>query len=170
MNTSLYQISNELVAVMDELALAEGEVTPEIEAKIQELNTALVEKTDGVVQWVQYNNDLISLAKVRIQELSEFIQGTEKKLDGLDRYVANCLHQMGVPKIDGKLCSITRRKPSQIANVFDETLLPMDFIKIPEQKPMLQKAEIGKALKAGIDVPGARLEESQNISITYKIK
>jgi hypothetical protein len=54
--------------------------------------------------------------------------------------------------------------------VFDETLIPMDFIKIPEPKPAIQKAEIGAALKKGIEVPGAKLTESTNVSISYKMK
>ena len=52
----------------------------------------------------------------------------------------------------------------------DETLVPLEFIKIPQVKPEIMKAEIAKALKSGKEVSGASLCESENISISYKLK
>jgi len=170
MQNSLYQISTEMDQLLEAITQAEGELTPEIEQKLAEVNTALVEKTDGVVAWVNYQEDLIELAKKRMNDLSEFILRTNNKLGKFDEYVDACLKRAGTNKLEGKLYSITKRKPTQVVNVFDETLIPMDFIKIPEPKPTIQKAEIAKELKAGKEVPGARLEESKNISITYKLK
>lgn len=170
MQNSLYQISTEMDQLLEEVATAEGEVTPELEVKIAQVNAALVEKTDGIVSWVNYNEDLIELAQKRIKELQEFILRTNAKLGNFDNYVNACLVRAGKSKIEGKLYSISKRKPSQVVVVFDETLIPMDFINIPEPKPTVQKAEIAKVLKAGKEVPGARLEESQNISISYKTK
>lgn len=170
MQNSLYQISTEMDQLLEAVASAEGELTPELEAQIAQVNTALVEKTDGIVAWVNYNEDLIELAQKRIKELQEFIQRTNTKLGNFDKYVDNCLQKVGASKIEGKLYSIVKRKPSQVVNVFDETLIPMDFINIPEPKPTVQKVEIAKALKAGKEVPGARLEESKNLSISYKTK
>lgn len=170
MQNSLYQISSEMDQLLEAVATADGEITPEIEAQIAQVNTALVEKTDGIVSWVNYNEDLIELAQKRIKDLQEFILRTNAKLGNFDKYVNACLQRVGTNKIEGKLYSIVKRKPSQVVNIFDETLIPMDFINIPEPKPTVQKAEIAKALKAGKEVPGAKLEESQNISIQYKTK
>lgn len=170
MQNSLYQITNEMGLLLEEISTAEGEITPELEAKLSQVNIALVEKTDDIVAWVNYQEDLMELAKKRIGELSQFIHRTGGKLEKFDSYVDTCLKKFGTNKLEGKLCSISKRKPSQVVNVFDETLIPMDFIKIPEPKPAVQKTEIAKALKAGIEVPGAKLEESQNVSISYKMK
>lgn len=170
MKESLYQISTEMDQLLEAVASADGELTPELEAQIAQVNTALVEKTDGIVAWVNYQEDLIEMATKRIKDFQEFILRTNAKLGNLDKYVDSCLKKAGTNKLEGKLYSITKRKPSQVVNVFDETLIPMDFINIPEPKPTVQKAEISKALKAGKEVPGARLEESQNVSINYKMK
>lgn len=170
MQNSLFQITTELQSLLDEVTESDGELTPELEAKLSEVSTSLTQKTDSVVSWVNYNEDLIMLAKSRIGELQEFIQRVEKRLEKFDGYVNNCLLSLGTNKIEGKICSITRRKPLQVVVVFDENQIPLDFIKIPEPKPAIQKAEIGKALKAGQEVPGAHLEESKTISITYKTK
>jgi hypothetical protein len=170
MKSSLYQISTEMDQLLEEVTAAEGELTPELEAKIAQVNQDLVEKTDGVVAWVNSQEDLIELAKKRISELGEFISRTNNKLQKIDSYVDACLKRAGTNKIEGKLYSISKRKPVQVVTIVDETLIPMDFIKIPEPKPAVQKTEIAKALKAGQEVPGAILEESKNISITYKLK
>ncbi len=170
MQNSLYQITTELQSLLDEVTQADGELTPELEEKINEVSTTLTQKTDGVVGWVNYQEDLIGLAKNRIGELQELIQRVEKRLEKFDGYVNACLMTMGTNKIEGKICTITKRKPSQVVVVFDESQIPLEFIKIPEPKPAIQKAEIGKALKLGHAVPGAHLEESKTISITYKTK
>jgi len=169
-NQSLYQISNEMQILLEEVTQAEGELTPELEQKIVFLNSSLTTKTDDIVAWVNSQDDLIALAKDKISRLSDFIQAIEKSLGKFDGYVNNCLVSMGTNKIEGKLFSITRRKPVMVVNVFDETLIPMDFIKIPEPKPAIQKSEIGAALKKGLEVPGAKLTESTNVSISYKLK
>jgi hypothetical protein len=170
MKQSLYQISTEMQSLLEEITQAEGELTPEIEEKIALVTSQLTTKTDDVVSWVNYQEDLIGLANARINELKAFIEGVEKGLGKFDGYVNNCLVNLGTNKIEGKFYAITRRKPVQVVNVFDETLIPMDFIKIPEPKPAIQKAEIGAALKKGIEVPGAKLTESTNVSISYKMK
>ena len=170
MKTSLYQIASEVQSTLEEIVSLEGELTPEVEQKIKSLENILAEKTDNVVEWVESQNDLVLLAKNKIKDLSEFISRIENRLGKFDEYVNNCMASMGSQKIEGKLHSIVKRKPVQVVTVFDETLIPMEFVKIPEPKPAISKTEIGKALKAGIEVPGAKLEESKTISISYKIK
>lgn len=170
MQNSLYQISTEMDQLLEEVTAAEGELTPELEAKIAQVQNDLIEKTDGIVNWVNSQEDLVDLAQAKIDELTAFKARINAKLSKFDSYVDACLKRVGTNKIEGKLYSICKRKPVQVVTIFDETLIPMDFIKIPEPTPSVQKTEIAKALKAGKEVPGARLEESKNVSISYKLK
>jgi hypothetical protein len=171
MNTSLYKITNELVERLDAIALADGEITDELEMQINNTSKSLSEKTDSIVSWVQYQNDLIDLAKRRVEELNLFIQGTKKKLDGLDKYVDNCMAKMGTAKLEGELNCIKKRKPVLVVDIYDETMIPMDFVKIPPPPPAtISKTDVAKALKSGAEVPGARLVESKNISLSYGLK
>lgn len=167
---SLYSISTEMQILLEEVTAADGELNPELEEKIALISNQMTQKTDDIVSWVNSQDDLIKLAKSKINDLNEFIEAIEKRLIKFDGYVDNCLKSLGTNKIEGQLYSISKRKPVQVVNIFDEKLIPVDFVKIPEPKPMIQKAEIGKALKAGQEVPGAELKESTNVSITYKLK
>lgn len=168
--TTLYQISAEMGRAIEEITDNEGELTPELEAKIAQVQNDMIHKTDSIVAWVNYNNDLKEIAKKRIEELQDIISRIDKRLEKFDQYVDSCLSKLGANKIEGKMFTIAKRKPSMVVNVFDESLLPMEFINIPEPKPTVSKTAIAKALKEGKEVPGARLEESKKISISYKAK
>jgi hypothetical protein len=167
---SLYSISEEFSVLMESVVESGGEIEEDTEKSLASVQLALNEKADNVVQWVNSKEDLISLADAKIKQLSDFKKSVNSKLEKFDRYVDNCLRAMSTNKIDGSLYSIKRRKPSMVVVIHDETEIPMDFIKIPEPVPSIMRAEIGKALKAGTNVPGASLEESKTISITYSTK
>jgi hypothetical protein len=165
---SLFKISNEIEMVMNSVSQNQGEITDLDEQKLLELQTALKTKTDGVVEWVKYQESIILLAKNRIEELKELIDSKENALERFNQYVAKCLDHMVMNKIEGELSTITKRKTAMVVEIYDETELPIEYIKIPEPKPSIQKSEIAKDLKNGKEVPGARLVESKTVSITYK--
>lgn len=146
-------------------------MTEEQEQVLAAIQVALTTKTDNVVEWVKSQRDLITLVNLKVKELSEFKKRIETRLDNFDSYTNACLVALDTPKLEGKLYAIKRRKPTKVVVIHDETKIPMDFIKLPEPPaPTVMKAEIAKALKAGTEVPGAALEDSKTISITYDTK
>jgi hypothetical protein len=167
---SLYGITSEIRAITDVLANTDGEITPEIETAITALNEALMSKTDNVVSWVKSQEDLMEIADKRMNELQEFKSKIYNSLRKFDEYVSNCMDMAQLQKIEGKVVAIKKRKPVKVVNIFDESLIPMEYINIPEPKPTVMKAKIGLALKSGIEVSGAVLEDSKNISISYGLK
>jgi len=170
MEMSLYRVTKELVESLNELVEREGELLDGEEEKIKDLKNSLVQKTDNVVGWVQYNKDLVNLAKERIEELKEFIERKELSLERFDAYVNTCLENLCTNKIEGELSSITKRKPTMIVEVYDESALPVQYVRVPEVKPSIDKIQLAKDLKNGVEIEGARLVESKNISINYKLK
>jgi hypothetical protein len=169
-NNSLYAITSELQSLLDEVTELQGELTPDLEVRMENVNHAITMKTDNVVQWVQSQEDLISLVDMKVKELADFKKGILAKLDRFDGYVDACLNRMNTNKIQGELYQISKRKPTKVVIIHDEKEIPMDFIKIPEPEPTIMKTEIAKALKSGQSVPGASLEDSKNVSITYTLK
>lgn len=170
-NVSLYSITNEVKAVLDEVTEAGGELTPELEAKIESVTTILTTKTDNVVQWVHSQEDLVTLINLRMKELADYKKAVENRLDKFNGYVDACLIQLNTMKLEGQLFAIKKRKPTQVVEVFDETLIPMDFVKIPPPPAAtISKTDIAKAIKAGQEVPGARMVESKNVSLSYMLK
>jgi hypothetical protein len=165
---TLFKITNEIEVLMTGIEKNEGELTELDEERMIDLTAALRLKTDSVVEWVKYQKALIVMARERSDEIDAFIKRKEEALDRFDSYVARCMDRIVTSKIEGELNSIVRRKPAMVAEIYDETQLPVEYFKIPDPKPLIQKAEITKELKNGKEVPGARLVESKTISITYK--
>lgn len=161
---SLYQITAELSAL--EIALENDTLSPDLSPDI--MNTLIVqiqEKADAVVGFENYMQDQVESIDARIEELAAYKKAITSKLTRLDQYVASCLKHLGTNKLEGKIASITRRAPTDIVIITDESALPMDFLRTKVEP---EKVKIKDALKNGVAVPGAVLEKSQSISITYK--
>lgn len=167
---SLYALSSDLKQILDDLSENGGEFTDQAERAMLTATGMIKDKTDACVSWVQSQEDLIDLVDKRISDLEDMKKRISNRLKKFDDYSLSCLRLLGTNKIEGAMFAIKMRKPSTVTIIENEKLIPMDFIKIPEAKPQLMIAEIGKALKAGTPVPGARLGESSNITINYGTK
>lgn len=165
---ALYQIGSDYMELMN--SLSDGELTEKDEEKLQQITEQLLNKTDNVCSWVRSQEDLVMLAEAKIEELQAFKAKIVKRLDKFDGYVNSCLDLIGKTEIQGSLNKIKKHKPREVLEVFDEGQIPNDFVKVPEAKPEIMKAEIKKAIEAGVDVPGARIVESKKITIKYTLK
>jgi len=90
----------------------------------------------------------------------------EHRADGLRRYLLVCMQQTGVTKIDSVHFRIAVRDNPPAVDVFDSEQLPAEFMRQPEPPPPApDKTAIKEALKAGRDVPGARLTQGQRLEV-----
>jgi hypothetical protein len=72
----------------------------------------------------------------------------------------------GVQKIEGPRFKITIRSNPEAVDVFDAAQVPAAFMRQPEPPPPSpDKTAIKAALKAGTDVPGARLTQGQRLAV-----
>jgi len=167
---SLYDLSKDFSLMMDQLAESGGELTENQEEILKQIQTSLTTKTDNVVQWVHSQEDLIALADQRIKALQDFKKSINTKLSNFDGYVDACLKTLKQSKIDGQLYKISVRKPRKVVVIDDENKIPLEFIKTPEPVSSISLTDIQKALKEGQEVPGASLQDSKTISISYDLK
>jgi hypothetical protein len=88
----------------------------------------------------------------------------ESTVDRLEEYVKSTMEHAGKKELEGDGLKIKLRANPPSVILIDETLIPSSFKKIvtPEPFEKIDKTLIAKALKAGLDVPGADL----NISST----
>lgn len=168
MEQELYKITNDIRTILNEIEAAEGELGEHQEIMLSQLSDALTHKTDDVVEWMLYKKDTIELAEKRLKEVTEIINLKKASYDRFKAYVASCMEALGEKKLEGKIHAITKRKPSILVEIFDETMINPKYINVPEPKPTIMKAEISKDLKNGIEVSGARLVESTKPSLLIK--
>lgn len=161
---SLYGITAELSAL--EAALEDADATIELSPAVMAgLIEQIQDKTDAVVGFQNYLEDQILAIETRVKELTDYKRAVVAKMDRLDSYVASCLKQLGTNKIEGKLATIKRRAPVDVVVITSENDLPMEFLRTKVEP---EKTKIKAALKAGQEVPGAIIEKSQSISMSYE--
>ena len=159
---SLFQINSELVEVTNLLIENGGELTPELETRLQIAENDLKTKSVNyyhVIKQIEAETTLIDAEIKRLQELKKSRVNTVEKLENALLYSMN-LH--GIEKIDTETLKISIRR-SKSVEVVDMDLLPFNCLKI-EKKPV--KSEIKKLIDAGMEIEGAKIVE--NLNLNYK--
>jgi hypothetical protein len=192
---SLYNIHQEYLQLASDLEEAGGELTPELESRLE------IHQADAEVKLINYSNLIdilesnVSLADAQIERIQTF---KKAKKAAIDRFKHNMLQALlsfgeedakGIKRLeyitpDKTLNLATRR--SKFVDVFDEGSISDDFLKIdisnlsrkqytflldafPElvnsAKTKIAKKEIGDALKKGEVIEGASLDTRYSLTI-----
>lgn len=156
-NITLYEISHDMATITDDIIDAEGELTPELERRLDECGLALTVKAEGiwmVLRNMEANNSVIDTEIKRLQKIKKI---RNNATDRLKTYIKRCMEDANLKKIDTPLGGFTIRKSPASVEIIDESIIPFDLmVVIPEtQRP--DKKAISDALKKGEDVKGAKL-------------
>lgn len=133
--------------------------------------------TDALVEFARDLNETIKNTGLYLFELDSEAQqidaqikrlkarkdGMKRRADTLKNLMLDAMTSSGLKKVSDPLVTVYLRKST--ATIVDEMdILPKDLIRVKvETSPDL--IAIGKKLKAGEVVPGAHLEERQNVNI-----
>lgn len=162
---SLYEIAHEfrqmVAALMQTDADAqtvadtiEGESYP-LEIKAQQVAYA--------IKTLLANAEAIEGAQ---DEMEKRRKAMENRAASIKRYLLECMELAGVQKIDCPHFSIKVANNPPAVVIDDERQIPAGFIIEPEAPPPYpDKKAIGDALKAGCNIPGARLTRGKRLDI-----
>ena len=96
---------------------------------------------------------------------TERAKSAEHRADALRAYLARCMEDTGLEKIEGAGVKLSFRKSSGVV-IDGEYLIPSEYMRQPEPLPPVpNKTAIATALKAGKDVPGAHIEHRKSLQI-----
>lgn len=163
-NQSLYQFTSELKTIEE---LLEREDSDALFERQNELANLITEKTDSIVYFNQSQEDYLELIDKRLKELQELKKKIIARQERFESYVLGCLDMLGVEKIKGKLASITIRKPRQVVEVYDESLLPPDFFRT-KMIVEVDKIKLKEALENNEEIQGAKMSLGKK-SISMKL-
>jgi hypothetical protein len=139
-----------------------GEVLFE-ESDLESLQVALSDKLEACGIWIKNQKALADAIKAEEKALSDRRKSIEKRLERMDGYVLRCLMKTPKQSVETPMVSLKTRKSTRTI-IDDESEVPEEFTEhVVTVK--VNKAEIGKALKAGREVSGAHLETSQNLQV-----
>ena len=167
---SLYNISNELYTLLENGFTAEflDEETGEIDEKkvaerIDALNIAFDDKVDSIACYIKDLSRLLEGIKAEKNALSERQKKVENKIERLKDYITNALVLNGKKKVVTARNEITYAT-SHPLTIYNEALLPLEYWrKVEDIKP--DKELIKQAIKDGISVDGARIDDKLNLRI-----
>lgn len=88
------------------------------------------------------------------------------RADWLRGYLKTAMQITGIKEIKGPSFAIRLRDNPGSVEIFELSLVPEKFMRIPEPPPPApDKKAIADAIKSGEDVPGARITKSQRVEI-----
>jgi len=156
MSESLYSLSTELQSIHDELAMNGGEITIEIEEKLDALALPFNQKVHGITCWMKNLEGRETAIEAEIARLQARKKATENHRERLRTYLLESMRRAGKDKIefDTFTVSIARNPPS--CEIVDESAIPAKYITIIPETKQVNKKEVLVDLKQG-PVEGARL-------------
>lgn len=163
MKTSLYQIEQNYLTLVESLIENGGELTPELETELSINKEQLQNKGvcyGFIVKELEGNIDLIDLEIKRLQALKKPLVNS---IDRLKNNLSQAMQMFDVTELKTPLLKINFRKSESI-EVTDIDLLDADFVKTTITKAA-DKIAIKEAIKAEIPVRGAVLITNYNLQI-----
>jgi hypothetical protein len=163
MKTSLYQIEQTYLNLVESLIENGGELTPELETELSINKEQLQNKGvcyGFIVKELEGNIDLIDLEIKRLQALKKPLTNS---IDRLKNNLSQAMQMFDVTELKTPLLKINFRKSESI-EVTDIDLLDTDFVKTTITKAA-DKIAIKDAIKAEIPVRGAVLITNYNLQI-----
>ena len=162
---NIYQIDSQ---IYDLLTLPESEIVDEDGVVIRdvwkELEELQGERTDKLINSMRIAQVMDENAKALNEEIArltvrkKYFEARAKKIR---EHVAISMNNANEKRVENTIARITLTR-SKSVDIVDETELPLQFLRTKTTVEADKKA-IGEKLKAGEEVPGARLVENLNV-------
>lgn len=162
-NTSLYKISVDLLALLQQIEENDGEITEEVAAALtinQEQAAAKVTDYGHAIKQLEGFAELAKAEAQRVQKIQKTYENTAKRLK---EKVVEAMRLFGMEKVDTPTMKLSLRKTT--ATVIDDIeAVPKDY-KTVKVETVADKTAIKKAIQSGGEIPGAHIEENASLQI-----
>lgn len=165
----LYEITAELVSVMDEIERNGGEITDENEELLAQLDTLLTTKADSCVSYYKYLEDRLATATKHADEINQLVKTLGAKKEKYEHYITMCMERMEKPVLRGNRYEVKFRTPSKVVKIDNPSAVPVEFHKVALPEVKINITALKKVLKEKA-VPGARLVDGKRSLIFTYIK
>lgn len=167
--SALFQISDQYMALASNLAAGDFDIqTIEDTIDASGLIDDFTEKAQAlefVARGALAHNQAIDAEIARLTALKA---KRENIAVGVRKYLMDNMIRTGISKITCQLFAISLQNNPPSTDVYDPLSLPSSYMRFPIPKPPVaapDKAAIKADLLAGVDVPGAKLVQSQRLVI-----
>ena len=163
--TALYNIAAEYRAAAEKLAELDLDAETIVDT-LEGLSGDLETKAQNVAFFARNLESTAAAIKQAEADMAARRKAMENRADGLKRYVFESMKFAGIEKIECPHFRLSIKNNPAAVEIFEPGLVPASFMRTPEPPPPApDKTAIKEALKAGQDVPGARLTSGQRLEI-----
>lgn len=163
MQVTLYRASEELRELLDQIDPDTGEL-PE---GFQQARAIVATKSQAVAAFILENDAQADMVEEHAKRLLAKVATARRRGEWLRSYLQAHMAACGMREIkadDGTFNVRLDLERDASVEVFDERMMPVDYIR-ETVKRVPDKELIGKAIKDGFDVPGARIVKRDRLTI-----
>ena len=159
---TLYEIKSEYLAALDNIEVDEDGVIVNAD-ELETLAGQFDEKAEAVGLYIKNLEAEEKAIKAEMDSLKGRAAAKAAKAERLKEYLAGAMLQTDRKVLETAKIRLSFRR--SVAVVIDnEAEIPAEYMRVKHTE-MPDKVALKDALKAGEDIPGARLEECQNLQI-----
>ncbi|WP_213482819.1 siphovirus Gp157 family protein [Staphylococcus epidermidis] len=159
--SNLFELKDSYKQVYDLIAEQEDEQI--LKDTLASINDAIEEKADGyvaVIKSLEADNNAIDEEIKRLRQRKTSNQNGVKRLK---ESLQEVMEQTGKEKFKTSLNSYSIANNPPSLDVKDESLIPKQYY--IEQQPKLDKKELLKAVKGGLELKGVELKQSRSLRV-----
>lgn len=165
MNTSLYALSDEYVAVAERLADLELDEQT-IADTLEGMSGALEAKATNVAMFVRNLEAGADAIKEAEGHMAARRKAIENRAGRIRQYLLDNMERTGISKIECPYFKIAVRDNPPAVVIDAESQIPAQYMKTPPPPPpAIDKKAIAEAIKGGAEVPGAHLARGKRLEI-----
>lgn len=150
------------------LALSGGEITPEIEERLQKLALAIPQKVDAYRNFQRNLSARLENLTNHITELTRLKKSLSLVSDRADRYLFDQMKNHGLSILEGNTTKYRIVPCAKRTVIDDESKIPAKY-KTIVQTEVIDKATLKEDLEAGSTVEGAHLEGGESLRSYTKV-
>ena len=165
MSIALYTIAAEYRAMVERLLDSTDDaqtINDTIEAESYPLETK-IQQVAYAPKILDYEADMIDSA---IKDMQARSKSMRNKAANIREYIKTSMEVAGITKITCPHFQISIKSNPPSIDIYEPRLIPTEFMRVPDPPaPFPDKAAIKDAIKAGKEVPGAKLHQATRIEI-----
>ena len=158
----MYQLAEEYAGLEAQaIAAVDDHEAKALADTIEAIKGEIGQKTDAIAALIRGMDAESRALRDEEVRMAERRKAIEAGVERLKDYVLGCFRRAGLQKLKGPRFTVWLQE-SESVSVFNEELLPEDFVRVKREP---DKGSIKDAIKAGQDVPGAALETKAGVRI-----
>lgn len=167
-SVSLYSLVSQYNELMRRIAEQGGEITPELDAVLMQVDVKLPEKVEAYNHIIDHFYTDSEFWKKKKDEMYRMQRGCENAALRLEKAIKLACKAMGVTELQG-VTHYFKLQGVKKSLIVDEAQLPPQYFEIVQTK-VVRSDDIRKVLEMGETVPGAALIDSEPSLRSYKKK